>query len=1059
MALLDGNDISFVHAPGLNPAAHLVGGFPAAPPSLATVHWVSDPALGLPLRPHEVSILRQDLPVDPFGHTIEEIHLDQGNGFRAGFRGLVAPEEGAICITAITEAVDGKTELFATGALGDEVPGTRQSAMALGGAAFLGPHVFGLQATGEARLWDVTIFSIPNYFDGEFEPVAHVAPTFASVATYQDQSYLGTPLDALGALDQRLWADAIARQNTAAPAAQVLVDRIHRRDPHRFAQALMASDIHALTQANHGAIMVDPGFEIPYTLPDSTQEVMLRPASLWQYLACAGSVEAATLGQAVTLPLRATAPMPLSGADLYRRVLANPRLPFPLIRVASRFGSAAAVPYARSYARLALPLTGTTVRLAATVARRPVQLDGPATADLELRLSASRAHAGHFIARGTPAGPVYEIEPGQDDPPPRLFFFSGEAGDQSQGGAPTVWLGPVDLPLTGPAEAKVFDQPRDVFGRWPEEIATTCPLEPWPVSPPSLLSVRIDYRGDGIAELGLTLCWDWTLRRPSEIRVGLRIGGAGSDVLPEDGLQLPEGTAAPLLIRFDATGQPALAPGSAPGFSVRAIAPPDLDPETDPATPPPATNDLRSYLLAGPLGRFESLFYKSDTTRLVIAADALEAVSGQTEDRRSRPVRRGETLSDPRPPMLIEDSWRLIWTARPNGAGRAFARISRPQIAASGGRAEGFNLWRAGETAVLDLAIAACFADAAQGEALMAAIRAERNKPLRLQMIHGLVGNLLLDPAFRRDFVNLFASADARTHAEDVELDLPGTLDGFEFAMYSVLSTTGMASDKTEMGHLVAIAVPQPRPPARPDLRLITDDPGGLLALGGHWLALVGSDAGVCPGDIRIFWDDSPLVAEPDDLLHPLTGITALSAAEAARYLPGVEAVAKRLGRDAVHYLLLAPPQGWLRLAIAAEIVADPSGVPEERAVSQRSALVTGYLPPVIGPRLVLRLGQPGGTLRVVGQSGLFVGPVPGFAECEIYFEIATHTPGRPLHIGPAPMVGYAVATGVPVGNGMTARYDTAEEVFHLTYSGAGPAPAVTMICTDPAGRAARITV
>ena len=136
-----------------------------------------------------------------------------------------------------------------------------------------------------------------------------------------------------------------------------------------------------------------------------------------------------------------------------------------------------------------------------------------------------------------------------------------------------------------------------------------------------------------------------------------------------------------------------------------------------------------------------------------------------------------------------------------------------------------------------------------------------------------------------------------------------------------------------------------------------------------------------------------------------------------------------------------------------------PSGLPEERAVSPRSVLATGHLPPVIGPRLVLRLGQPGDTRRVVGQSGLFPGPVPGFAECETYFEIAPLKPGQPLRFGPAPLASYAVAAGLSIGNGMTARYDTAEEVFHLTYSGSGPAPAVTVICTDPVGRAARITV
>ena len=579
------------------------------------------------------------------------------------------------------------------------------------------------------------------------------------------------------------------------------------------------------------------------------------------------------------------------------------------------------------------------------------------------------------------------------------------------------------------------------------------------MSPPSLLSSQIAYKANGTAELSLTLGWDWTLRRPYEIRVGLCIGDGCSAALPSDGLHMPEGNNAPLLVRFDSSGKPMLHPVGAThsGFSVEEFPLHDLTP----GEPPSASNDLRSYLLTGPLGHFETLFDAADTTELFITADALEQVSGHTKDRRSSPPKwRSEVLSDPRPPAIVEDTWRLIWSARPNGAGVAIARIPRPQISAEGGRADGFNLWRAGETAVLDLAIAARFGGAPQGEALMAAIRAERNRPLRLKMIRGLVGNLLTDAGFRRDFVNLFAAADARTHKSDVELDLPGTLKGFEFAMYSALSPTGIPSDKTEMKHLVAIAVPQPRVPARPHLRLITDDPGGLLALGGHWLALVGTGCDVGSDDIRFFWDDNSLAGGPNDLLHPLTGITVLSVIEAAHYVPDVEKVAARLGRGlVVHYLLLAPPQGWTRLGIAAEIVSKPSGLPEERAVSPRSVLATGHLPPVIGPRLVLRLGQPGDTRRVVGQSGLFPGPVPGFAECETYFEIAPLKPGQPLRFGPAPLASYAVAAGLSIGNGMTARYDTAEEVFHLTYSGSGPAPAVTVICTDPVGRAARITV
>lgn len=1055
MALFDGNDFSFVHDPSLDPGAHLVSGFPAPPPSLASVHWVYDPAFGFPERPHEVSILRQQIHADGYGHTIPNLFLDTGNGFRASFRGFVAPEEGAICVTAVIDAADPATEIYATDVLGDEVPGTRQPATAPQGAAFLGPQVFGLQATGEARLLDVTIFSIPRNFEGEFETVALVAPNFPTVPAYQDQYYLGDVLDASRALEQRLWADAIARQNTGVPSERELEDRIHRRNPHSFAQDLMANDFHAIAEMNFAALMANPSLEILYPIPDSSQEVTLRPASLWQYLACSGSVEAATLGQAVTLPLRDPTPVPVSGADIYQRVTGTARLPFPVIRVVSHFGTAAPSDYEVSFARLALPLTGMAARVAPTTGRVPTQLDGPATADLELRLSASRTHAGHFIARLGPNGRVYEREPEKCDPPPRLFFFSGEVGDQSQDGAPMIRLGPVDLPLTEPAQATVYDQPRDVFGRWPKEIEGSCTLEPWPVSPPALLSSRIGYRADGIAELSLTLGWDWTLRRPYEIRIGLSIGDGGSAALPSDGLLLPEGNAPPLLIRFDTAGRPSLHPdGAHKGFSIGAIPLHD-----SPGEPAPESNDLRSYLLIGPLGRFESLFSTADNAALFIVADALEKVSGQTEDRRSPLKRRNESLSDPRPPAIVEDTWRLIWTARPNGAGVAVARIPRPQISANGGKAEGFNLWRAGETAVLDLAIAARFGGAPQGEALMAAIRAERNRPLRLRMIRGLVGNLLPDAGFRRDFVNLFAAADARTHQGDVELDLPGTLDGFEFGMYSALSPSGIPSDKTEMKHLVAIAVPRPRPPARPDLRLITDDPGGLLSLGGHWLALVATDRDVGAGDIRIFWDDNMLEAEPDQLLHPLTRITPLSVAEAERYLPGVEAIARRMGRDAEHFLLLAPPQGWSRLAIAAEIVAEPPGVPEERAVSPRSALATGYLPPLIGPQLVLRSGKPGDQRRVVWQSGLFAGPVPGFVECEAYFEIATTTPDRPLRVGPTPLASYAVAVGVSVGNDMTARYDAAEEVFHLTYSGAGPAPAVTMICTDPAGRAARITV
>ena len=58
----------------------------------------------------------------------------------------------------------------------------------------------------------------------------------------------------------------------------------------------------AAVGAGIAALMADPGLEVQYPIPDSTQEVTLRPANLWQYLACAGPIDTPTISSASSWP-------------------------------------------------------------------------------------------------------------------------------------------------------------------------------------------------------------------------------------------------------------------------------------------------------------------------------------------------------------------------------------------------------------------------------------------------------------------------------------------------------------------------------------------------------------------------------------------------------------------------------------------------------------------------------------------------------------------------------------------------------------------------------------
>src|SRR5262249_17145054 len=122
--------------------------------------------------------------------------------------------------------------------------------------------------------------------------------------------------------------------------------------------------------------------------------------------------------------------------------------------------------------------------------RRPLALDGPASADIEIALVKNGSMLTYFLATGSGDD---KIVGGTDGYPKPFLGCSPEPDAKNSGGQPGLRYGPVELPLDKQEDQPLRLYPRDIFGRWPAPEDAICRLTPWPIGAPDLLSALLEY--------------------------------------------------------------------------------------------------------------------------------------------------------------------------------------------------------------------------------------------------------------------------------------------------------------------------------------------------------------------------------------------------------------------------------------------------------------------------------------------------------------------------------------------------------------------------------------
>lgn len=1070
----------YVYQPGehIDPGAEFGDQFPQNPSGMATVCWSTQPALGMPVAPALVESTQQPLPFDPV--NVPLIQLRPETGYETNlvqYKSLLSAD-GLFCVLARGEARDGPCEIVAIDALGDDIPETRQRVDQNSKLLFPGPGIFGVRATGRVDLNGVLLIAFVPTQDLPTAHIAEVGPCLPGVNCYDDQAYLGVRLDQPGSLNRRLKADALARANGNAPQSDLLATEVHRKDPTKTAKLVLAQDFVQRVQPNFAAILADPSWtyqQLVNGVVGSTFEVC--PSAMWQAIALIGPAEAVTLGQAVSFPA-GQCPYLTTVEEIFDWIAKRQELPFPVVRITTFHAlagfvdtgsaqdnrNAANVLKTVQYARLIIESDPAIVS-EATAARAPIAHDGPASCDVRLVVDVLSRLDAFFVEDG--AGSESFFKDGVTGEV-KCYFPNSDVSDAASVGQPYFVVGPFDLPMAAPAGKQLGVQGRDIFGRWPARGETTCPLNPWPVQAPVFGPTSINYQADGLSCLSTTIMWDWSLRSPNDFRLGLIVTDDGKSPalkssLPITGLHLPgEEKARQASIVFDAAGVPSLKGDPPSGMQVITIQPPPPDPD-DPVLPAGINDpDPRTYALSLPLGENSEIFKVMSTRFVALTADAWELVSGNTEERRSKDKARAITqLNDPRPPILESSHWGLSWASRPNGANVARAFLTAPSVTGGPTDLLGYTAWRASESAVLDLALAA--EDPATAATLIAAVRRETNMPVRLRLIENIVGTQLSDPAFAQQFVGLFLAANTTLVDRGYELEVPGTQPGFEFAMFTATSRSGVMSakfDEQGISNLYAIAVPVPRKVSQPALRIISYDPDGVLALAGLCVAIVGLDGHGAQRRVRFFWDASPHIRASDEILHRLDPVAELGIKDARRYVGDIEAIVGRMRFPEVRIFMLQPPQSWMPHCFCVDTVGlGPIGNdPNQDIASPRSDLLTVRIVPFSRPRLVASKPLKERTW-IVTPTGLFEHQVPGYADCEIMMSSLDDVKNEVERVGPVSYREF-IKSGLKLENGLaSASYTSDQGILQVAIDKKSPAKFIRLSAADPAKRGASVVM
>ena len=927
-----------------------------APGHIATINWLTAKELGVPRRPYDVELCDQPLARDGDGWPMDgAIKLEARQNFTFVFTGalVVLAVDDLFCVTARCKAASASTEIYALDAELNEIPETRQSADSPLGTAFIGPGIFGIQATGAATLEGVVAFGVHDEQERTFTLMARVAPAISTVAEYGQQHYLGRDLDAAAALSIRLDADGLARANASAPPSAVLDGKVHREPASGRAQLVLGLEPIKLLEQNFGAILDDSSLCFDSQSGLAGASMSICPSTALQQLALSGAIEAATLGTSVTLPIPAPYPFIASLQQIYDGVSETGRLPLPVIRVKGYHRLKGTDVESRQFAALTF-VHKPAFSAEPTGARLPTARDQPGTADIVFILSRRDRAFGLFPDLSGGHDQFPREQPG--DSRPLTHLASGDSADRTLAGLPRIVAGSVDLPLNAQRDQAVVLHARDIFGRWAPPAQGRCALATLPVQKPGLYAPEVAYHDDDELGLRFGVSWDWSTRTPLDIRLAIATTVHGDSIEPPSAVDLPGFPASSRLsIRF--VGDTPLLEGDhvPAGASVAVV--PNVLVDGEMQSP-----DQRSYIVSIPAGPASQHFEHEDRRWVVIAADAWETVSGQTDDRRSRASHERAEYLDPRAPILHGPLWALVWTSRPDGANRARAHFDLTTFADR--PVSGFHAWRAHENALLDLAATEIFSDSDARTVFISAVLGTRDKSVRLAMIQNAVVPHLRKADFRKAFVELFEVDRTTLAPNQIELAFPGAQVGLEFVTFSAVSTTGVTSDRLKLSNLFAVAVP-PRPVSeRPDLRVFTPDAGSPLAIANTLVAVISATGTFEEDQVRFFWDDADVLSS-DELLHEIPPLSRIDMSEAERLVPGlIDALAGELHVNRMFFLLRTPMR-WGDQSLACALARRSRGGALED-ISARSTLVSARLTPPFGPELELT------DMRLVGGEMLW---------------------------------------------------------------------------------------
>jgi hypothetical protein len=950
---------------------------------LATVHWSADPSLGLPIAPYSVEMSKFPPTLSQFEYEPQPppgpLPLNQGNGLCIDLTRFadysVAAVRGDNIFYVRLKAKPGVQDLELYGVdLGkNEIPGTRQKLLSASAGSipvplvFFGPGIAALCSTAPVNLESVVIGNL-HYPEGPWIPVATVAPDMPRVAAFSLQNYLYDPvtyqslpsLSADAALIQRLLADSLARQGTPAPANSVLDAKVHRALPRNAADAALKNPWASDIQDNPGDYL-RPGqtISVPVDLGNGqTTQVTVEPLHLLQYIAAIGPVEACALGASVTIPT--TLPPVLSLSAMGQAFSSQSALPFPLLRIVGTFQAppSAGPPNPSqlkivSYARpcwVDLPRT-TYSEMGSQLG--PTVKDGPAHADVEISFAQSLGPESIYLERTFRSSGVKTLLLG-DDGNPKALHPSDYTSVKPPKRISHAFDMQVPLPLAAADVGTYVPTSRDEFGRWRADSSAHCNLEPWPVSPPTLLSAEIEYTQSGDVTLTVLASWNWTFRTPSRIRIGLALGKGEADpaldsLVPSNGVTAPLlGTSNPCSLIFAADGTPSI--------SFNGPSPTSPSPTVDPyesvgSGKSGSSIDERTYRLRFPLGGAATIFATVSRVAVAIIADAQEVVSGTRWSLPSGSLRK--SILDPRPPSIPVLPWELRWASRSNPAKRSHITLPLPPAT---GSLKGFMVWRAHESSLFDVLLPVINP---QSQSLLYAIQHEIDMGIRLSTIKGLFENLdASTPGFRTRFISLFEAASTEIYSSHYpEFDISSRQTGLEFFLLTAISGTNVPSDKTDLACIYAVATPQAKSRSRPFVQVITASDTDLFELGSLALLIVSSQDEFEPEEVRVFWGEGHVPSSEEELFLPLKSFPT-SLTDAARYISDLKSIIERRPKRNFGLFMCTLPRLWSRQYLTVDICSAARVKPTDDIPSPRAPLVSCFSLPNTRPSLILRQSE-----------------------------------------------------------------------------------------------------